>query len=310
MKETYYYDEEKCAYIKEERNWKYYLKHGTYWSLSVLGISVVIIAITLYFFDGKTVKHLQKEKEILTQSSLQFEQEIQRLRLKLDSIKKQDTNLYRLILNAEPVAEKIDTQATNSPPLDTLNMEVILDKIKKVDKMLDQTQQIQASLMAITQNSKEGLKRIPAIRPVASEIISGFGKRKNPVTGGHKFHTGVDFKADIGTKVLATADAIVKEIGTSTSGQGLYIILSHGYGFESKYAALSKVLVHRGQVVKRGEVIALSGNSGLSKGPHLHYEVIKNGRPLDPIDYFYMDLTPEKFLEFKKNAQQFNESMD
>jgi murein DD-endopeptidase MepM/ murein hydrolase activator NlpD len=99
-------------------------------------------------------------------------------------------------------------------------------------------------------------------------------------------------------------------VGTSNTGQGLYIAIAHGYGFESKYAALSKALVRVGQNVKRGEKIALSGNSGLSKGPHLHYEVIKGGKAIDPIDYFYMDLTPEKFLEIRKNAEHFNESMD
>jgi murein DD-endopeptidase MepM/ murein hydrolase activator NlpD len=310
MKQTYYYDEEKCAYVKEEKNTKYYLKLLGRWSLWIIGISCVMIAATLYFFDGPSVRRLQNQKIMLTKASLEFEQEINRMRLRLDSLKSQDTNLYRLILNAEPIAEKIDTQAMAQAPLDTMSMDAIMDKIKKMDKMLDQTQHIQASLMAITNNSKEGLKRIPAIRPIKSEIISGFGKRKNPVTGGHKFHTGVDFKADIGTPVLATADGVVKEVGTSNTGQGLYIAIAHGYGFESKYAALSKALVRVGQNIKRGEKIALSGNSGLSKGPHLHYEVIKGGKPIDPIDYFYMDLTPEKFLEIRKNAEHFNESMD
>jgi septal ring factor EnvC (AmiA/AmiB activator) len=310
MKETYYYDEEKCAYVKEEKNAKYYLKLFLQWSLWILGISCVIIAGTLYFFDGPSVRRLQNQKIVLTKASLEFQQEINRMRLRLDSLRSQDTNLYRLILNAEPIAEKIDTQAITQAPLDTMSMDAIMDKIKKMDKMLDQTQHIQASLMAITNNSKEGLKRIPSIRPIKSEIISGFGKRKNPVTGGHKFHAGVDFKADIGTPVAATADGVVKEVGNSSTGQGLYITIAHGYGFESKYAALSKTLVRAGQNVKRGEKIALSGNSGLSKGPHLHYEVIKDGKAIDPIDYFYMDLTPEKFLEIRKNAQHFNESMD
>jgi hypothetical protein len=147
MKETYYYDEEKCAYVKEEKNAKYYLKLFLQWGAWILGISCVIIAATLYFFDGPSVRRLQNQKIVLTRASLEFEKEINRMRLRLDSLKSQDTNLYRLILNAEPIAEKIDTQAMAQAPLDTMSMDAIMDKIKKMDKMLDQTQHIQASLM-------------------------------------------------------------------------------------------------------------------------------------------------------------------
>jgi len=158
--------------------------------------------------------------------------------------------------------------------------------------------------------SKADLRRIPTMRPISTEVISGFGKRKSPITKLDKNHSGIDLKANIGTPVKATADGIVVAVDSRGSGIGNYITIQHGFGYVTTYACLSKFEVHTGKQVKRGQIIGYSGNSGLSKGPHLHYEITKNGKLVDPIDYFTTDLSPKDLVEYKKKASQYNESMD
>jgi murein DD-endopeptidase MepM/ murein hydrolase activator NlpD len=135
--------------------------------------------------------------------------------------------------------------------------------------------------------------------------------RTHPIHNIPKMHTGLDMQASTGTKVHAAGDGVVKLSGTSRGGYGMQIEIDHGgYGYVTKYAHLSNITVKKGDKVKRGQVVGLSGNTGLSKGPHLHYEIIKNGKKIDPIDYFYGDLTPEEYVKLREEAKVANTSLD
>ncbi len=123
-------------------------------------------------------------------------------------------------------------------------------------------------------------------------------------------HTGIDFVAKTGTPVIATADGVVEVAGVKGNGYGIHVDLNHGFGYVTRYGHLSRVTVSIGQKIKRGDVVGYTGNTGLSKGPHLHYEIEKNGSKINPIDYFYSDLTPQQYVKLRQEADRANESMD
>ena len=194
--------------------------------------------------------------------------------------------------------------------LDNESLEETRKRLERIQTRVKIQQGSYKALVETMKGKEDELMHMPSIRPIATDLISGFGYRLHPILHVKKMHTGLDFRAPVGTPVYATADGTVEHSGRRGNGYGIHINIDHGYGYSSKYAHLSKTLVSEGQKVKRGDLIGHSGNTGLSKGPHLHYEIIKDGKKIDPVDFFYSDLAPEQFVEFKKQSQQFNESMD
>jgi murein DD-endopeptidase MepM/ murein hydrolase activator NlpD len=166
----------------------------------------------------------------------------------------------------------------------------------------------------MVKNKEKLLAAIPAIQPVSDKdltrIASGFGTRIDPVYKVPKFHAGLDFAAPIGTPIYATADGVVTDAGYNAGGYGNRVIIDDGYGYETLYGHMHKIKARVGQKVKRGEVIGYVGSSGKSTGPHCHYEVHRNGTPVDPVYYFYNDLTPEQYDRLLKLAQTANQSLD
>ncbi|MEO9021816.1 MAG: M23 family metallopeptidase, partial [Ginsengibacter sp.] len=158
----------------------------------------------------------------------------------------------------------------------------------------------------LIQNQTEKLASIPAIQPVSNRdlnrIASGFGYRIDPVYGTPKMHKGLDFAAPQGTPIYATGDGRVKMAGFDESGYGNHVIINNGYGYETLFGHMVRVKVHAGEKVKRGEVIGWVGSTGKSTGPHCHYEVHVNGREVDPVYFFYNDLSPEQFDRILKIA--------
>jgi murein DD-endopeptidase MepM/ murein hydrolase activator NlpD len=123
-------------------------------------------------------------------------------------------------------------------------------------------------------------------------------------------HTGMDFNAAIGTPIYATGDGVVDRADAEAAGYGSHVVINHGFGYQTLYGHMSKMLVKPGQVVKRGEIIGLVGNSGISSGPHVHYEVIRNGEKVNPVNYYFLDLTPEEYLKIIEQSEQSNQSFD
>jgi len=163
-------------------------------------------------------------------------------------------------------------------------------------------------------NKEQLLASTPAIQPVSNKnlnrLASGFGYRVDPVYKTVKFHAGLDFAAPLGTPIYSTADGVVRVAGNLGNGYGNHVVINHGYGYETLYGHMYRIGVKNGHRVKRGEVIGYVGSTGKSTGPHCHYEVHKNGRPLDPVYFFYNDLTPEQFDRILKAAAANNQSLD
>ena len=163
----------------------------------------------------------------------------------------------------------------------------------------------------LVMRKKEMLASIPAVQPIPNEDLTqtagGFGMRIHPIHKIPKFHAGMDFTAKTGTPIYATGDGRVTFADYATNGYGTHVVVDHGFDYQTLYAHLSELKVRSGQKVKRGDVIGLVGTTGLSAGPHLHYEVHKNGEPVDPANYYFNDLTPEEYarmLELSRNAGQ------
>jgi murein DD-endopeptidase MepM/ murein hydrolase activator NlpD len=304
------FDKDQFVYRPEKRNIAYYLRVG----LPYLGVGLVVAAVLLLVFylvfDSQQAANLKAEQELLKTTYTQLEDAHQNLGNAVDSLKKRDRNLYLFILNAEPLEEK-DSTSTLPATVQTATEELdqLEERLKRIRTRLNERST--SPLLEYLRHTKpEDLRNVPVIRPLPGDVLSGYGMRRHPLKGKEVMHTGIDLQADIGTPVVATANGVVIETGVKPNGQGQFVAIRHALGYVTRYAHLSQIGVFAGQVVTRGQVIGKSGNSGICKGAHLHYEVWKDNQPIDPIDHFFGDITPEMFSQLRAKAAQNNESMD
>ena len=186
---------------------------------------------------------------------------------------------------------------------------------QNLDTQTKSENSLEAFVSKLSEVEKEKLlKAIPTIKPVKNEdltrMASGYGYRSDPFTKARKFHRGMDFTAPRGTPVYATGNGVVKRADRRSSGYGRHVRINHGFGYTSLYAHLYKYVVKRGQKVKRGDLIGFVGSTGRSQAPHLHYEIIKDGKRVNPLNFYYGNLSPEEFAELLKVAGQENQSLD
>ncbi len=233
-----------------------------------------------------------------------------------------DDNIYRMIFEAEPIptsVRKAGYGGTNR--YDALNgydnSSIVKETAKKIDVIESQLKVQSKSfddVYAMAKNKAKMLSCIPAIMPVKDvdiyRISSHFGYRTDPFYKVQKHHSGIDFSGPIGTHIYCTGDGVVEKVSLGSNGYGNNIIVNHGYGYKTRYAHISKSHVKVGQKVKRGEYIADMGNSGKSTAPHLHYEVIKNSKAINPINFFFNDLTPEEYDKIIELSEKPSMTMD
>lgn len=309
----YYYDTETCSFEKAKLDGATLVRQTLSYALVSVLISGLVVLYMFFVHENPSTRRLKDKNEMLAMQIERFDEVIVKLEDDLENLHEQDEEVYRAILKAEPLEDEWQVAsggAADDSSVEPESLEETRHRLEQIDSRVKVQKESFRRLMGMLKNKEEELKHMPSIRPIATELISGFGYRQHPILKVRKLHTGLDFSAPIGTPVYATADGVVKFVGRGTNGYGIQVDLNHGYGWETKYAHLSKVLVRDGQQVKRGDLLAYSGNTGLSKGPHLHYEIKKNGKKIDPVDYFYSDLSPEQYVTFKRQANQYNESMD
>ena len=207
----------------------------------------------------------------------------------LTQLYSQDNNFYRSILNLSKISDDVwEGGIGGSERYERVASAQVKELLLLSERLLYRTRLLNGSMEELEQvaaTKTEFLKHIPVLRPVTGRVLGGFGFRKDPFHGHWQFHPGLDFDARIGTPVKATGNGVVLKAGVSESGYGIQVEVDHGFGFVTKYAHLSKVLVKPGQEVKRGEVIGRAGNTGYSKGPHLHYEIMLEGLKVNPSEY-------------------------
>jgi len=240
----------------------------------------------------------------------------------LAEMQDRDDNIYRTIFEAEPIptsVRKAGYGGTNR--YEALNgyenSSLIKETSKKIDVIESQLNVQSKSFDDVhdmAKNKAKMLSCIPAIMPVKDvdiyRISSHYGYRTDPFYKVQKLHSGIDFSGPIGTHIYSTGDGVVEKVSLGNTGYGNNIIINHGYGYKTRYAHVSKVYVKVGQKVKRGEYIADMGNSGKSTAPHLHYEVIKNNKAINPVNFFYNDLTPEEYDKILELSERQSMTMD
>ncbi len=290
--------------------------------VSALALTALFVFLLFTFFDSP--KELMLKREIATYK-LQFRMMNDRLnnmQKLMDELSDRDDNIYRVIFEAEPIPKSI-RQAGIGGADRYVNLEgydaskLLIETAKKLDKLTSEVY-IQSKsfdeVFTMARNKEKMLASIPAIQPIRNiqlkRISSYFGYRIDPIYKVKKFHEGIDFSAPKGTPVHVTGDGRVIQVTRSKRGYGNEIKVDHGYGYVTLYAHLSAFKVRKGQKVKRGQVIGLVGNTGKSTAPHLHYEVRKNNHPINPIYYFFNDLTPDEYSKMLELSKIPTQSMD
>lgn len=282
----------------------------------------IIVVIAFQYIDSPKEKFLKAENDALKEDYAVLNAKLNDLQKQMIEIETRDNEVYRAIFEAEPVPDSariVDIEKSKEVKyVQTLSENQLTSTIATQLNLLASRLAYQVKsyreINEMVKNKEKLLAAIPAIQPVSNKelrrIASGFGNRIDPVYKVTKFHAGLDFTAPQGTPIYATADGRIAKAEHSISGYGNHVVINHGYGYESLYGHMVRIKVRAGQTVKRGEVIGWVGNTGKSTGAHCHYEVHKNGKPVDPIYYFYNDLTPEQFDRLLKLAASANQSLD
>ena len=320
-KKKYKINPETLAMEQVEHGFRYWVRQTGIYILAGIVIGVLFLYLFLTFFPSPREKQLLRERASLESQLEVLNSQVDQMQVVMTDLQQRDDNLYRVLFGAEPIPlsvrqgaqRKIDyyeqlAQMTNS--------ELAADLALKVD-LLEKEIYVQAkSYDEVAQMAKEQeirMENIPAIQPVMNKdlkrVASGYGMRIDPVYHVRKFHQGMDFTAPTGTEVFATGNAKVDFAGWK-QGYGNTVILDHGYGYKTLYAHLYKILVRKGQKVRRSDIIALVGNTGKSTGPHLHYEVRLNNKPVDPRNYYFYDLSPEEYDQMIQLSNNFGQMLD
>ena len=322
-KVKYYYDPETLSYKRIRNKKRTKVRNALIFLLAaaLFGsiLSLIIINSRLFFTPrevmlAREIKAYETNYEILNRKMELVEQV-------LADVQERDNNMYRLYFNAPIIPDsvrKVGFDPNKYKDLEKLgSSKLVANTTKRLDKLRKQLVIQSKSLDEINKLSKEKekfLASIPAIQPVNNKdlkrMASGYGWRTDPFTKARKFHYGMDFSSPQGTPVYATGDGVVIRADDASSGYGNHIRIDHGYGYVTLYGHLSAYNVRAGQRVKRGDLIGKVGSTGRSEAPHLHYEVMKNGEHINPIHFYYGNLSADEYAEMLHVSTQENQSLD
>jgi murein DD-endopeptidase MepM/ murein hydrolase activator NlpD len=300
----YKFDPEDLNYNKQDDSLRARIWRFVIYVVAVVVIAVILNVVYSIFFDTPRERQIRRENEMLLEQYQALSQRKQMVDTVMQEVERIDRDIYRVIFETEPVDPGV-SQATGLTYQNLWKMsdeEIVTGSERKMDSMishLDRTESLYDMLMIRGGNRSETLPTIPAILPVENHdltlIASGFGYRIHPIYKIPKMHNGVDFSAPVGTIVYAAGDGVVQSSIRSARGLGNQIVIDHGSGYTTLYACMDELNVRKGVQVKRGDMIGTVGDSGLSVAPHLHYEVHLNGEPMNPVNYFFMDLSPAEY---------------
>jgi murein DD-endopeptidase MepM/ murein hydrolase activator NlpD len=295
------------------------LKAFTFFTASIV-IFIIYLLIFQHFFDSPKEKSLRRELDAKDLQIEIFQKRLSQIEEVLADIERRDDNIYRTIFEADPIPRSVRQAGFGGvnryEEIEKIsNSDLILNTAQRLDKLSKQLYVQTTSFDEIIEKALDRGKMyasLPAIQPVSnkdlSRTASGYGWRIHPIYKIRKFHEGMDFTAPTGSEIYATADGVISDLELNAHrGYGNMIVIDHGYGYETLYAHMESVKAKLGQHVKRGDVIGYVGNTGLSTAPHLHYEVKKNGKAVNPVNFYFNDLTPEEFdqiIEISSNNGQ------
>lgn len=309
MARKYKYNTKTLSYEKIDPKFKDYLLKVLGYAATGAVFAAIFVTLTYTVYDSPKEKKLKQENEQLQLQYQVLNKRLDQFADVLKDIQKRDDNIYRVIFEAEPIPENIReagfggvNRYENLEGFE--NSDLLVNTTKKLDKLTKQLY-IQSKsydeVFEMAKRKEDMLVSIPSIMPISNKDLtrmsSGYGIRTHPILKIPLMHPGQDFSAKTGTEIYSTGNGVVKLVKRSNRGYGNHVIIDHGYGYETLYAHMSKFNVRKGQKVGRGEVIGFVGNTGRSTAPHLHYEVMKSGKKINPINFYYNDLTPSQYEE-------------
>jgi murein DD-endopeptidase MepM/ murein hydrolase activator NlpD len=321
-KEKYIFNSHTLKYEKTVVSWGKRLLNVFMFVCASLVFSLVISTVVYNFFDSPKEKILRTELNGMKEQYDILDKETTRLSAVLDGLQYRDGNIYRVLFESDPIPA--DVWEAGSGGINKYkdlekydNGELMVDISKKVDKLKKQMA-IQShsydEIANLIKGKEQMIASMPSIQPIKNRdlerIASGFGVRIDPIYKVLRPHEGLDFAAPMGTEIYATGDGVVELVGFDYNGYGNEVLINHGYGYKTRYGHMSRTKAMVGQKVKRGEVIGYVGSTGKSTGTHVHYEVIKGGRPVNPINYFFNDVTDDMYAKMVERSQNSGQSLD
>ena len=294
--------------------------------LSYLATGLVFATITIVlaykFLPSPTEKRKDREIEVVLLQYELLKQKMENLEKVVADLEDRDNNVYRLIFESEPIPTEIRKAGFGG--IDRYrklsgyqNSDLMIETTKKLDQLSKRIYVQSKSydeVVKMVKNKEQLLNAIPAIMPINTNFLksppSGYGYRTHPIYKAQHFHKGMDFSASVGTPIYATGEGVIELAEYNNSGYGNHVVINHGFGYKTLYGHMVKIKTQKGKKVKRGELIGLVGNTGLSTGPHVHYEVMKNNEYLNPINFYYNDLTPEQYQSLLDISSRSTQSFD
>jgi murein DD-endopeptidase MepM/ murein hydrolase activator NlpD len=323
-KVKYYYDSENLAYRKIITKTRKKIGVVVLFlvAAALFGFLILVFLLNTPYFETPKNRLQAREIENLKLRYNILNKKLNAIEDVVDLMEERDNAVYRVYFNSSPIPNeerKAGYEGKNRyKDLEGYdNSQLVIYTTKRVD-MLQKALAIQSKslddIVAMAKTKDKLLAAIPAIQPVKNEnlkrMVSGFGYRTDPFTKVRKMHEGMDFTAKTGTPIYASGDGIVERADNAASGFGNHIVIRHGFGYETLYAHLSKYKCRAGQRVKRGDIIGYVGSTGRSEGPHLHYEVHKNGKVVNPLNFYYGNISAVEYVAIAKAANQENQSFD
>ncbi|WP_394775594.1 peptidoglycan DD-metalloendopeptidase family protein [Flavobacterium sp.] len=323
-KVKYYYDSENLAYTKIKTRKRIKIGYALLFLLAsaLFGFLVFVLLINTPYFETPKDRLQAREIENLKLQYSILNKKMDEIDDVTEALENRDNNIYRVYFNKTEIPDSIRKAGFRDPKrykdLEGYNnSQLVLNTTKRIDRLSKELAIQSKSLDEILKlASVKGnlLLAIPAIQPVRNEnlkrMASGFGYRTDPFTKVRKMHNGMDFTANTGSPVYATGDGVVERADAAASGFGNHVVIRHGFGYESLYAHLSKYNCRAGQHVKRGDVIGFVGSTGRSEGPHCHYEVHKDGKVVNPLNFYYGNISAVEYVAISQMANQENQSLD
>ncbi len=318
----YYYNTNTLRYEKLETPFHIKMLRIFGFVAAALVTAAIISYIAFQFIGSPKERILERRNKELKDNYYDLQDELNTLAQQMKELEQRDNDVYRAIFEANPIPDSARAKALEEEKEIATVLKIkdnqlassILATLRNLESRAKAQEKSYEEVAQLVKDKEKLLAHTPAIQPVNNKdlkrVASGYGYRIDPVYKTVKFHAGLDFSAVQGTPIYATANGTVIRAGNTGNGYGNHVIINHGYGYETLYGHMVRVKVRNGQSVKRGEVIGWVGSTGKSTGPHCHYEVHKNGQKIDPIYFFYNDLTPEQFDLILKKAAASNQSLD
>jgi murein DD-endopeptidase MepM/ murein hydrolase activator NlpD len=321
-KHKFKFNQRTLQYERHKTKWTTRLLWGFAWLSTAVVFGIAFHTVMNSLFPSSREAKLQREIDKLQDEYVSVQKALELLNDEADYLAKVDDNIYRQIMEAEPISQAVREAGYGGRDYyaryagyDNSELMISIDStIERIKRKLYIQSLSYDELKSLIARKSEMLASIPAIQPISNKDLtraaSGFGYRIHPIYKTVKFHEGLDFTAPQGTEIYATGDGTVIRADAKYHGYGNMVAIDHGYGYETRYAHMSRFIVREGQKVKRGELIGYVGSTGLSTSPHCHYEVLKDGQKVNPVNYFYSDLTAEEYARLVEIANQPNQSFD